>query len=56
MGASDGPEHARLFEALTDDGAATGLDHAGPDEEALAAELGILLMPLNFPEVVVFLE
>src|SRR5665811_2528842 len=41
VSASDGPEHAGLFEASTDYGFAPGFDNAGADKEMLAAELWV---------------
>ena len=41
VSASDGPEHAGLFEARTDYGFAPGFDNAGADKEMLAAELWV---------------
>ena len=51
MGAANGPEHAGLLEALTDDRAATGLDHTGSDEKSPTAEQGVLHLPLVFLEI-----
>src|SRR5215469_9645069 len=42
IGAPRGPEHAGLFESMSDDRLAAGLDHTGANEEMLFAELGIL--------------
>ena len=39
IGAAHGPEHAGLFEALSDDGLAAGFDNTGADEQVLLAEL-----------------
>ncbi len=41
VGTTEGPEHTGLFEAGTDDGSATGFDHAGADKQVLAAKLGV---------------
>src|SRR5271166_1211668 len=41
VSASNGPEHAGLFEASTDYGFAPGFDNAGADKEMLAAELWV---------------
>ena len=42
IGAAHGPEHAGLFETLSDDRLAAGLDNAGANEQVLLAELRIV--------------
>ena len=42
IGATHGPEHARLFEAVSDDRLAAGFDNTGANEQMLFAELGIV--------------
>ena len=38
---ADGPEHAGLFQAGTDNSLATGLDHTRADKQMLTAELRV---------------
>jgi hypothetical protein len=40
VGAVHRPEHAGVFEAMTDDGFTISFDNAGTDEKVLLAELG----------------
>jgi len=40
VGATDGPEHAGLFQAGADYGSAAGFDHTGADEKMLISEFG----------------
>src|SRR5271168_1453691 len=42
FGAHSGPEHAGLFAACTDHGAATGLDHPRTNEVPFAAKAAVL--------------
>jgi hypothetical protein len=44
----DRPEHTGLFEAGADDGFASGFDHAGADEQVLAAKLGMRMRSALF--------
>src|SRR5690242_5190173 len=41
IGAANRPEHSRLFEAGTNYGLASSLNHTGANEQMLTAELGI---------------
>jgi len=42
VGAADGPEHAGLFEPVSDDRLTAGFDHPGANEQVLFAELGVV--------------
>ena len=41
VGAANGPVHAGVLEALSDDGATAGFDNAGADEESTGSKVGV---------------